>query len=72
MRADFAVVRGFTLIELPVFIAIIAMLAALLLPVLRARKPKVSAPSAFWNGQTGSQAMFYNPPTGYNYQWSGD
>jgi prepilin-type N-terminal cleavage/methylation domain-containing protein/prepilin-type processing-associated H-X9-DG protein len=25
-----------------------------------------------WNGQAGSLAMFYNPPTGYDYQWSGD
>jgi hypothetical protein len=26
----------------------------------------------YWNGQAGSEAMFYNPPTVYNYQWSGD
>ena len=26
----------------------------------------------YWNGHSGSEAMFYNPPAGYNYQWSGD
>jgi prepilin-type N-terminal cleavage/methylation domain-containing protein len=26
----------------------------------------------YWNGQAGSLAMSYNPPTEYNYQWSGD
>jgi prepilin-type N-terminal cleavage/methylation domain-containing protein/prepilin-type processing-associated H-X9-DG protein len=32
----------------------------------------VSYLKTYWNGQTGSLAIFYNPPTGYNYQWSGD
>jgi phage-related protein len=26
----------------------------------------------YWNGHAGSLAFFYNPPAGYNYQWSGD
>jgi prepilin-type N-terminal cleavage/methylation domain-containing protein/prepilin-type processing-associated H-X9-DG protein len=26
----------------------------------------------YWSGQAGSLAMYYNPPAGYNYQWSGD
>lgn len=32
----------------------------------------VSFIEMYWSGQAGSEAMFYNPPTGYNYQWSGD
>lgn len=32
----------------------------------------VSYASMYWNGQAGSLAMFYNPPAGYEYQWSGD
>jgi len=32
----------------------------------------VSYSEIYWNGQAGSLAMFYNPPAGYNYQWSGD
>jgi prepilin-type N-terminal cleavage/methylation domain-containing protein len=32
----------------------------------------VSYSDIYWNGQAGSLAMFYNPPPGYNYQWSGD
>lgn len=26
----------------------------------------------YWSGEAGSLAMFYNPPAGYDYQWSGD
>ena len=32
----------------------------------------VSYSEIYWNGQAGSLAMFYNPPAGYAYQWSGD
>jgi prepilin-type N-terminal cleavage/methylation domain-containing protein/prepilin-type processing-associated H-X9-DG protein len=32
----------------------------------------VSYIEMYWDGHAGSLAMFYNPPTGYNYQWSGD
>jgi prepilin-type N-terminal cleavage/methylation domain-containing protein/prepilin-type processing-associated H-X9-DG protein len=32
----------------------------------------VSFIEIYWNGQAGSLAMYYNPPPGYNYQWSGD
>jgi prepilin-type N-terminal cleavage/methylation domain-containing protein len=32
----------------------------------------VSYIAIYWNGQAGSLAMAYNPPAGYNYQWSGD
>ena len=32
----------------------------------------VSYTRIYWNGQAGSLAMFYNPPAGYDYQWSGD
>ena len=32
----------------------------------------VSYIEMYWNGQAGSLAMFYNPPAGYDYQWSGD
>jgi prepilin-type processing-associated H-X9-DG protein len=32
----------------------------------------VSYLKTFWNGQAGSLAIFYNPPAGYDYQWSGD
>lgn len=32
----------------------------------------VSYLKTYWNGQAGSLAMFYNPPAGYDYQWSGD
>jgi len=32
----------------------------------------VSYSDIYWNGQAGSLAMFYNPPAGYDYQWSGD
>jgi hypothetical protein len=32
----------------------------------------VSYIEMYWNGQAGSFAMSYNPPMGYNYQWSGD
>ena len=32
----------------------------------------VSYIKTYWNGQAGSLAIFYNPPDGYDYQWSGD
>jgi prepilin-type N-terminal cleavage/methylation domain-containing protein len=32
----------------------------------------VSYIRTYWNGQAGSLAMSYNPPAGYDYQWSGD
>ena len=32
----------------------------------------VSYVKTYWNGQSGSLAIFYNPPAGYDYQWSGD
>ena len=32
----------------------------------------VSYIKTYWNGQAGSLAIFYNPPAGYDYQWSGD
>ena len=32
----------------------------------------VSYMEMYWNGRAGSLAMSYNPPAGYNYQWSGD
>jgi prepilin-type N-terminal cleavage/methylation domain-containing protein/prepilin-type processing-associated H-X9-DG protein len=32
----------------------------------------VSYIKTYWNGQAGSLAMSYNPPAGYDYQWSGD
>jgi prepilin-type N-terminal cleavage/methylation domain-containing protein/prepilin-type processing-associated H-X9-DG protein len=32
----------------------------------------VSYIEMYWNGQAGSLAAFYNPPAGYDYQWSGD
>jgi prepilin-type N-terminal cleavage/methylation domain-containing protein len=32
----------------------------------------VSYIEMYWNGQAGSLAIFYNPPAGYDYQWSGD
>jgi len=32
----------------------------------------VSYLKTYWNGQAGSLAIFYNPPAGYDYQWSGD
>ena len=32
----------------------------------------VSLIEMYWNGQAGSLASSYNPPAGYNYQWSGD
>ncbi|MGB7746195.1 MAG: prepilin-type N-terminal cleavage/methylation domain-containing protein [Verrucomicrobiia bacterium] len=32
----------------------------------------VSCIQMYWNGQAGSFAMFYNPPDGYDYQWSAD
>ncbi len=32
----------------------------------------VSFSKIYWNGQAGSLAMYYNPPAGYDYQWSGD
>jgi prepilin-type N-terminal cleavage/methylation domain-containing protein/prepilin-type processing-associated H-X9-DG protein len=32
----------------------------------------VSYIKTFWNGKAGSLAIFYNPPAGYDYQWSGD
>ena len=32
----------------------------------------VSYIKTYWNGQAGSLAIFYNPPVGYDYQWSGD
>jgi prepilin-type N-terminal cleavage/methylation domain-containing protein/prepilin-type processing-associated H-X9-DG protein len=32
----------------------------------------VSYIETYWNGQAGSLAIFYNPPAGYDYQWSGD
>jgi prepilin-type N-terminal cleavage/methylation domain-containing protein len=32
----------------------------------------VSYIEMYWNGQAGSLATFYNPPAGYDYQWSGD
>jgi prepilin-type processing-associated H-X9-DG protein len=32
----------------------------------------VSYIEIYWNGQAGSFAFFYNPPAGYDYQWSGD
>ncbi len=33
---------------------------------------QVSYIQMYWNGQAGSLAMSYNPPAGYDYQWSGD
>jgi prepilin-type N-terminal cleavage/methylation domain-containing protein/prepilin-type processing-associated H-X9-DG protein len=32
----------------------------------------VSYLEMYWNNQAGSLSCFYNPPAGYNYQWSGD
>jgi prepilin-type N-terminal cleavage/methylation domain-containing protein len=32
----------------------------------------VSYINTYWSGQAGSLAIFYNPPAGYDYQWSGD
>jgi prepilin-type N-terminal cleavage/methylation domain-containing protein/prepilin-type processing-associated H-X9-DG protein len=32
----------------------------------------VSFIEIYWNGQAGSTASSYNPPTGYDYQWSAD
>jgi prepilin-type N-terminal cleavage/methylation domain-containing protein len=32
----------------------------------------VSLVEMYWNGQVDSLASSYNPPAGYNYQWSGD
>jgi len=32
----------------------------------------VSYLKTYWNGQALSLAMTYNPPAGYDYQWSGD
>jgi prepilin-type N-terminal cleavage/methylation domain-containing protein len=32
----------------------------------------VSYLKTYWNGQAGALAMAYNPPAGYDYQWSGD
>lgn len=32
----------------------------------------ISYIKTYWNGQAGSLAIFYNPPGGYDYQWSGD
>lgn len=32
----------------------------------------VSYLKTYWNGQALSLAMSYNPPAGYDYQWSGD
>ncbi len=32
----------------------------------------VSYIKSYWNGQALSLAMSYNPPAGYDYQWSGD
>jgi prepilin-type N-terminal cleavage/methylation domain-containing protein len=32
----------------------------------------ISYIKTYWNGQPGSLAIFYNPPAGYDYQWSGD
>lgn len=32
----------------------------------------VSYIKTYWNGQAGALAMSYNPPAGYDYQWSGD
>jgi len=32
----------------------------------------VSYIKTYWNGKVGSLAIFYNPPAGYDYQWSGD
>jgi len=32
----------------------------------------VSFIEIYWNGQAGSLALSYNPPAGYDYQWSGD
>ncbi len=32
----------------------------------------VSYIEMYWNGHSGSLATFYNPPAGYDYQWSAD
>jgi len=32
----------------------------------------VSYLKTYWNGQAGALAVSYNPPAGYDYQWSGD
>jgi hypothetical protein len=32
----------------------------------------VSYLKTYWTGEAGSLAIFYNPPAGYEYQWSGD
>jgi len=32
----------------------------------------VSYIEMYWNGNSGSLATFYNPPAGYDYQWSAD
>jgi type II secretory pathway pseudopilin PulG len=32
----------------------------------------VSYIKIYWNGKAGDGAIFYNPPAGYDYQWSGD